>query len=77
MHAVVVELAVGRGAQVIFNVAGAFDIVGLGRAASELVEDGAVGLRHDIGEHVQPSAMGHADDDLTQAKLAAALDDLF
>ena len=63
MHAVVVELAVGRGAEMIFDVARAFDVVGLGRAALELVEDRPIGLGHDIGEHVEAAAMRHADDD--------------
>ncbi len=76
VHAVLVELAVGRGAQVIFHVTRAFDIVGLGGAAAELVEDGAVGLGHDVGEHVEAPAVRHADDDLAHAELAAALDDL-
>src|SRR6185436_18100986 len=46
------------------------------RAALELVEDGAVRLAHDAGEHVEAPAMRHADDDLLNAELAAALDDL-
>src|SRR5262245_10641223 len=48
----------------------------MSRAALELVEDRPVGLRHHIGEHVEPSAMRHADDDLLQSELAAALDHL-
>ena len=76
MHAVLVELPVGGGAEMIFHVARAFDLVGMGRAALELVEDRPVGLAHDVGEHVQPSAMRHADDDLAETELAAALDDL-
>jgi hypothetical protein len=35
-----------------------------------------VGLAHDLGEDVQPAAVGHAEDDLADAELAAALDDL-
>ncbi len=73
---VAVELAVRRGAEVVLDVAGALDVVGRGGAALELVEDGAVRLAHHLGEHVQPAAMGHAEDDLLQAELAAALDDL-
>ena len=42
----------------------------------ELVEDHAVGLAHDRCEHVQPPAVGHADDDLVDAERAAPLDDL-
>ena len=76
VNVVVVELAVRRGAEVIFDVARAFDLVRRRRAALELVEDGAVRFAHDLREHVQPAAMGHADDDLLDAQRAAALDDL-
>ena len=76
MHAVLVELAVRGGAEMIFHVARALDLVGMRRAAPELVEDRPIGLAHDIGKHVQAAAMRHADDDLADAKLAAALDDL-
>ena len=60
----------------ILDVARAFDVVGRGRAALELVEDDVVRLAHDLGEHVEPAAMGHAEHDLLHAELAAALDDL-
>ncbi len=76
VHAILVELAIGGGAEMVFHVARALDLVGVGRASLELVEDRPVGLAHDIGEHVQASAMGHADDDLADAELPAALDDL-
>ena len=76
VHVVAVEGAVRRGAQVILHVARAFDVVGLERAALELVEDGAVRLAHHVGEHIEAPAMRHADDDLLDAELAAALDDL-
>ena len=35
-----------------------------------------VGLAHHRGQHVQPAAVGHADDDVLHAERAAALDDL-
>ena len=73
---VAVEFAVRRGAEMVFDVAGALDLVGLEAAALELVEDRAVGLAHDVGEHREAAAMRHADDDLLEAELAAALDDL-
>ena len=41
---VAVELAVRRGAEMVLDVARALDVVGRGRAALELVEDGADGL---------------------------------
>ena len=77
VDAVVVELAVGRSAEMVLHVAGAFDLVGRDRAALELVEDGAVRLAHHLAEHVETPAMGHSQGDLLEAELAAALDDLF
>ena len=60
----------------VFDVARAFDVVRRRRAALEFVENGAERLAHDVGQHVEPAAMRHADDDLLEAELAAALDDL-
>ena len=76
MHAVAVELAVGRGAEMVFHVAGALDLVRGRGAALELVEDGAMRLAHDLRQHVESAAVGHADDDIFHAERAAALDDL-
>ena len=64
MHLVLIELAIRRGAEMVFHVAGAFDLVRRRRAALEFVEDGAVRLGHDLRQHVEPAAMRHADDDL-------------
>ena len=61
----------------VFHVAGPHDIFGVGRVALEFREHGAERLVHEIGQHVQPPAMGHADHQFAQAKLAAAFDDLF
>ena len=69
-----VELAVRRGAEMIFDVARAADVLGIGRAAGELAEDRPVGLGHDVGEDVQPAAMGHPEDDLANPVLAAIFD---
>ena len=52
------------------------DVVGMGGAAFEFVEDRPIRFGHDIGENVQAPAMRHADHDLADAQLAAALDDL-
>ena len=60
----------------VFDVARAFDRVGIGRAALELVEQRAVRLAHHLRQHVEPTAMRHADHDLLDAEIAAALDDL-
>src|SRR6185437_12028889 len=40
------------------------------------MKDDAVRLPHHLGEHVEPASMGHAESDILQAELAAALDDL-
>ena len=74
---VAVELAVGRGAHVVFDVARTLDVARHGRAALELVEDDLVGLAHHGGEHVQAAAVGHAQNDFIDTQIAAALDDLF
>ena len=76
MDPVVVELAVRRGAEMIFDVAGAFDRVGIGRAALEFMEQRAMRLAHHLGQHVEAAAMRHADHDFLHAEIAAALDDL-
>ena len=60
----------------VLHVGRALDVLGIGGIALELREDRGVGLAHEVGEHVEPAAMGHADDDLVQAELAAALEDL-
>ena len=76
MHLVAVELAVRRGAEMVLHVARALDVVGGVGTALELVEDRAVRLGHDLGEHVEPAAMRHAEHDVLHAERAAALDDL-
>ena len=76
MDAVVVELAVGRRAEMVFDVAGALDRVGVGGAALEFMEQRAVRLAQHLGQHVEAAAMRHADHDLLYAEIAAALDDL-
>ena len=76
MHLVAVEFAVGGGAQMIFDVARAFDFGRIGGAALEFMEQLAIGLAHHIDQHIQAAAMGHAQHDFLHAQLAAALDDL-
>ena len=61
----------------IFDVAGAFDVVGRERAALEFVENRPMRLAHDLGQHIEAAAMRHAEDDVLDAQGAAALDDLF
>ena len=62
-------------ALVILDVAGAGEIARKD-AAVELAEQLPRRLAQRIDQHVEPTAMGHADDDILDALLAAALDDL-
>src|SRR5215471_2565942 len=76
MDYVVIEFAVRRGAEMIFDVPGTFDLVGRRRAAFELVKNGAVRLGHHVGKNAEPAAMGHAERDVLHTQGAAAFDDL-
>ena len=67
------ELALG--AEVVLHVAGALDRARVD-VALELAEDLAVLLADDVGEHVEPAAVGHADRDLVEAGLGGGLADL-
>ena len=71
-----VELAVGRGAEMVLHVARAAHLLGLRGAALELGEQRRVALVQDVHERVEAAAMGHADHDVADAELAAALQDL-
>ena len=71
-----VELAVGRGAEMVLHVARAAHLLGLRGAALELGEQRGVALVQDMHEGVEPAAMRHADHDVADAELAAALQDL-
>ena len=61
----------------VFDVARAADVGRVGRAAGEFVEDRLGRLAHDVGQDVQPSAVGHSDVDLLDAVLAAIFDHRF
>ena len=67
------ELALG--AQVVLDVAGALDGPRVD-VALELAEDLGVALAHDVGQHVQPAAVRHADADLFEAVVGGLLTDL-
>ena len=67
------ELALG--AEVVLHVAGALDRARVD-VALELAEDLAVLLADDVGEHVEPAAVGHADADLVETGLGGRLADL-
>ena len=60
----------------ILHVTRTFDFIRRERAALELMEDRAMRLAHDAGEHIEATAMGHAQHDFRHAQGATALDDL-
>ena len=55
-------------AEVVLDVAGPLGAARV-QVALELLEDLRVGLADDVGQHVQPAAVGHADDGLVQVRL--------
>lgn len=61
------------GAQVVLHVAGAVHRLRV-EVALELPEDLRVGLADDVGQDVQPAAVGHADDDLVQPRLGGRVE---
>ncbi len=63
VYRLAVEHAVGRSAQVVFDVAGAADVLGLRGPTLEFVENRLERLAHDVGQHVETAAVGHAEDD--------------
>ena len=69
------DLAVGRGAEMVFDVARAVDMLGVGRVALEFGKDRGERLADEIGQHVEPAAMRHADDELADAELAPRAQD--
>ena len=56
----------------VFDVARAVDVLGIGRIALELREDRGKGLADEIGEHVEAAAMRHADHEFADTEVAAA-----
>ena len=62
---------VALGAEVVLHVAGALHGARVD-VALELAEDLAVALADDVGQHVEPAAVRHADGDLVEAVSAAA-----
>src|SRR5579872_3545915 len=76
MDEVLIELAIGRGAEMILDVARPLHIVRVGGIALKLGEERGEGFPHDVGEDIEAPAMRHADDELLDAELTAALDHL-
>ena len=61
----------------VFDVARALDVLGVRGIALELGEDCGERLAHEIGQHIEPAAMRHADDEFADAELGAATQDRF
>ncbi len=76
VNRIAVKLTVRRGAEVVFHIARTIHVVRFEAAALEFVKDCAVGFLHHIGEHRQAAPVGHADNDVLDAQLAAAFNDL-
>src|SRR3546814_6825810 len=77
MYVDAVECAVGRRAQMIFNVAWSAHIFRIGGAAGKFVENDAKAFGEHIGKDVQTAAMGHAIDDFAHAIMRTIFDDAF
>jgi hypothetical protein len=73
---IAIELAIGRGTQMVLHVARAAHLLGLRGPALELGEQRGVALVHDVHESVEAAAVWHADHHVAHAELAAALQDL-
>ena len=77
MNGAPADFAVDRGAEVVFDVARAVNMLGVGRIALELGKDRGERLADEIGEQVEAPAMRHADDEFADAERAAATQDRF
>ncbi len=64
----VADLTLAAISQVVLHVAGAAGRVGLVVLAEEFLEQPIVGLAHDMGQHVEPSTVRHADHDIARAQ---------
>src|SRR5215471_4503762 len=71
------DLAIARGAEVIFDVARAMDVFGICRITLKLREDRCEGFADEIGKNVEAPAMRHPDHELADAQLGAAVEDGF
>ena len=74
VHGVAGGVHLAAVAHVVLHVAVAHGQVGYGRAL-ELRENLLVGLAHDVGQHVEPAAVGHANHHFLHAQLGPLTDD--
>ena len=63
----------GGETEVIFDIAITTTQIGNSRAF-KFVEDALIGFAHDVGQHIEASAVGHADDDLFDTQFGALVD---
>ncbi len=74
VHAASGDVHVGRGAEMVLDVARALHIVRLEALAAEFGEHRGERLLHDVDQRVEPAAMRHADGDLVHALRGHRLD---
>src|SRR6201999_506093 len=77
MDCLLTQLSVAGSAEMVFDVAGAVDVFGIGRIALEFGEHRGKRLADKIGEDVETAAVRHADREFANPKLAAATKDRF
>src|SRR5690606_38020059 len=76
VNIVAVKAAVRGSTQVVLHVARTLDVVGVEGTALEFVEQRAMRLTQNLGQHVEATTVSHAKDDVLDAQSATALDDL-
>ena len=69
------HFSVARSAEVVFDVARAMDVLGIGGIPLELGEDRGKRFADEICEHVETAPVRHADHELTDTELVAAVED--
>src|SRR5215470_8321901 len=71
------DLAVARSAEMIFDVPGTVDVLGVCRISLEFGEDRRERLSDEVGEHIEAAAMRHADYEFANAELTPTMQNGF
>ena len=74
MNRGIIEIAINRGPEVIFNIPRSLDILRVRGAALEFREDCLIRLHHDVGQNIEPATMRHAQHDLLNPNLGGTFD---
>src|ERR1700751_4662305 len=77
MYCLPAALPVARSAEMVFDVTRSVDMLGIGRVSLEFRKDRRKRLSDEVGEHVEPPAMRHTDDELANPQLGATVKDCF